>query len=342
MYIKPVDNKNIRLAKERWLSLAKPLHSLGKLEDAVTKLCGIYGNDISLDKRALTVMCGDNGVVEEGVTQCSSSVTAIVAGNFSKGMTTACIMAEKARCDVFAYDMGINTDVEGIDRSKKVMYGTGNICREKAMEYSQAEECISAGIEIVKELKEKGYKIICTGEMGIGNTTTAAAVTRAITGIEAEKITGRGAGLDSEGLERKIKAVKKAIDINFPFKDTVDIISKVGGTDIGALTGIFLGGGIYGVPVVIDGFISAAAALCAYNIDKNVLDYMLPSHGSAEKGCGIILEHLGISPLIECNMFVGEGCGALALLPLLDMAVSVFEKMCTFENINMERYSEKI
>lgn len=204
---------------------------------------------------------------------------------------------------------------------------------------SQAWEAVKIGIRMVSKLKEQGYEILATGEMGIGNTTTSSAVAGVLLNRQVEELTGKGAGLDSEGLKKKIAVIKGAIQKHKPDPDdAVDVLAKVGGFDLAGLTGVFLGGALYRVPVVIDGFISSVAALCAARITEKAKDYMLPSHVSNEPGGQMILDALGFSPFLTCGMFLGEGSGAVALMPLLDMALRVYREMGTFEEIQVEKY----
>lgn len=333
--IKPIDNAMLEKSRKKWLTVAKPLFSLGRLEELVSQIAAISGDiKASVDKKALVIMCADNGVVREGVTQCDGSITAMVTENFTKRRASVSIMAERAGCDVFPVDIGVAVDVPGVTSPlKKVRYGTDNIAAGPAM---TREECISAietGINTVSELVRQGYKLIATGEMGIGNTTTSSAVTAVLLELSPERVTGRGAGLSSEGLERKIAVIKKAVEVNAPDKnDIVDVICSVGGLDIAGLCGVFLGGALYGVPVIIDGFISAAAALCAFRMCGASRDYMIPSHTSKEPAGKLVLDALGLVPYIDCGMFLGEGSGAVALMPLIDMASDVYRDMQTFDD----------
>lgn len=338
--IRPADKRYYDLAQKRWLTVAKPLFSLGRLEELVSQIAAMTRNEyVKVDKKALVIMCADNGVVDEGVTQCGQEITAMVAGNFKKRAASTSIMAEIAGCDVFPVDIGMVSDVDGVTDGRKIRYGTDNIAKGAAMTRDEAERALETGIKTVKALKDSGYELIATGEMGIGNTTTTAAVLSVLLGAEPEKITGRGAGLSSEGLERKIAAVKKAIDINRPDKnDIIDVLSKVGGLDIAGLCGVFLGGALYGLPVVIDGVISAAAALCAARLCPNSAGYMIPSHRSNEPSGAAVLEALGLQPYIVCGMFLGEGSGAVAVMPLIDMAVAVYRDMQTFDSWDREGY----
>lgn len=332
------DEEAKEACKRRWDSIAKPLNSLGKLESCLIKIAGMTGTSaISLDKKALVVMCADNGVVEEGVTQTGQEVTAIVSENFLKEQATASIMCRETGTDIFPVDIGIATDTNIIN--KKIAYGTRNMTKGPAMTREEAEKAIMTGIEMVGELKEKGYKIIATGEMGIGNTTTSSAVVSVLTGLPVETVTGRGAGLSTEGLSRKINAISRAVEINRPDpEDGIDVLSKVGGFDLAGLAGVFLGGALHKVPVVIDGFISAAAALAAVRICPAAREYMLASHVSKEPAACMLLEKLELEAALHCDMCLGEGTGAVALMPLLNLACAVYNGMSTFQDINVEEY----
>jgi nicotinate-nucleotide--dimethylbenzimidazole phosphoribosyltransferase len=282
-------------------------------------------------------MCADNGVVEEGVTQSGQEVTAIVSENFLSKKATASILCSVAGADIFPVDIGIATDTCIIN--KKIAYGTKNMTKGPAMTREEALKAIEVGIDMVAELKEKGYKVIATGEMGIGNTTTSSAMAAVFLDVPVTDVTGRGAGLSSEGLARKIQAIQKAIQINKPDRtDGVDVLAKVGGLDLAGLTGVFLGGAIYHVPIMIDGFISAVAALTAYTICPDSREYMLASHVSKEPAAHMVLEKLDLSAFLHADMCLGEGTGAVACFPLLDMACAVYNGMSTFQDVNIEEY----
>ncbi|MBR6399970.1 MAG: nicotinate-nucleotide--dimethylbenzimidazole phosphoribosyltransferase [Firmicutes bacterium] len=341
MDIRVFDRAAAQRARERWLFVAKPLFGLGRFEDMIIQIAGIKGSEMfGLDKKALVVMCADNGIVAEGVTQTGQEVTAAVAANFLCGKTSVCKMAELAGVDVFPVDIGIARDVDGLTvPEKKLMYGTDNMTKGPAMSRETAERAVKLGIETAAKLAKKGYEIICTGEMGIGNTSAASAVISAFLDMPPEMTVGRGAGLDSAGLKRKTDAVKKALDVNRPDKnDALDVLSKVGGLDIAGLAGVFIGGAVCGVPVVTDGFISAAAALCAVRLCGGAADFILPSHVSKEPAVGVLFRELGLTPVIDANMCLGEGSGAVMLMPLLDMACAVYAQMPTFDDIKIERY----
>ena len=339
--IEPLDQKAMVIAQKRWDSIAKPLHSLGKLETLLTQVAGITGNaDIDLSKRGLVAMCADNGVVEEWVTQTGQEVTAIVAENFLRYDTSVGVMCKQNHAEIFPVDMGMVTDTK-VRTDHKVAYGTQNMTKGPAMTREQAIKGIEAGIAMVEELKNKGYKILATGEMGIGNTTTSSAVASVLLEQPVEEMTGRGAGLTSEGLVRKIAAIRKAIELNQPDpSDAIDVLAKVGGLDIAGMAGVFLGGAVYHVPVIMDGFISCVSALIAMQICPAAGDYILASHVSKEPAAHLILEHMKKEAILYADMCLGEGTGAVALFPILDLAAAVYHSMSTFEDINVEQYEE--
>ena len=326
--IHPLDEKAMEISRKRWDSIAKPLHSLGKMEDLVVQIAGITGSsDMNLKKRALVAMCADNGVVEEGVTQTGQEVTAIVAENFLTGDTSACTMCRQCGTDVYPVDVGMAVDTK-VPTDLKVAMGTRNMVKEPAMTREEAVKGIEAGIEMVSRLKAKGYGLLATGEMGIGNTTTSSAVASVLLDRPVEEMTGRGAGLSSDGLNRKITAIKKAIDKHQPDpKDAIDVLAKVGGLDIAGMAGVFIGG---------------AAALIAQRICPTIGDYMIASHVSKEPAAHLILEALGKEAVIHGDMCLGEGSGAVALFPFLDMGTAVYQSMSTFDDIHVEQYEELV
>ena len=323
--IHPADKTAMEAALAHWNNIAMPLHSLGRLQDTVVRIAGMTGNArVDLKKKALVVMCADNGVVEEGVTQSGQEVTKIVAENFLKEKATASILCKKAGADIFPVDIGIATDSTILQH--KVMYGTKNMAKEPAMTREQAVQALEVGIHMVEELKEKGYGIIATGEMGIGNTTTSSAVTAVLLEQDPAKVTGRGAGLSGAGLKKKISVIRDAIALHKPKKeDPIDVLAKVGGLDIAGM-------------VVADGFISCVAALCAIRICPAVKDYVITSHKSKEPATMMILEALDIPVFLDCDMCLGEGTGAVTIYPILDMALAVYGGMCTFSDNQMENY----
>jgi len=328
------------LAQYRWDHVAKPLRSLGKLEEMIVQIADIQQTaDVCLSPRCVLVFCGDHGVVEEGVTQSGQEVTALVAKTIAGGTANVNLMASAAQTDVFAVDMGMAKDVPGTIRLKNA-YGTANIAKAPAMTRSQAETAVQAGIDLVGQMKEKGYRLIATGEMGIGNTTASTALACALLKLEPGDIVGRGAGLSDSGLTRKQNAIERALSVNIPdLHDPMDVLAKVGGYEIAGMVGAFLGGMRYRVPVVIDGVISAVAALTAVRICPECRKFMLPSHMSREPAMVKIVQELGLDPIIHADMALGEGTGAVALFPLLDMAHRVYTGEHTFDDLGMDAYT---
>ena len=339
--IVPADRAAMDAAWQRWDSIAKPLRSLGLLEEAVVRIAGMTGTPaVKLGKRAVIAMCADNGVVAQGVTQTGQEVTAIVTENMSTGDTSVCRMAAAAGAEVIPVDIGVARPVAGERiRQCNVRRGTADMTQGPAMTREEAVQAVETGIELVRELKDKGYGLIGTGEMGIGNTTTSSALASVFLNRPPEQVTGRGAGLSSAGLERKIKAIETAIQVNKPNPaDPLDVLSKVGGLDLAGLCGVFLGGAACRIPVLVDGFISSAAALTAARLCPNAVDYMLGSHASNEPAGRMVLEELGLKPFLYANMCLGEGTGAAAVMPLLDMALAVYDGMTTFADEQIEAY----
>lgn len=336
-------------AKAHWDALAKPIDSLGMLEEYVVKLCEIQksANPPDIKKRALVVLCGDHGIVAEGVTQTGQEVTKIVAENFAKNLSTVNIMAEAAGVDVFTVDVGMNTPFyeekelkKNVVINRKIGTGTKNLAKEPAMSMEECRRAMETGRQLVKELKEQGYKIIATGEMGIGNTTPTSALAAAFLNVDAALVTGKGAGLSEEGIEKKCNVVRKAVkrvkDCNL--KDPMALLAELGGYEIAAMTGVYLGGMEEEIPVVMDGVISTVAGLVAYHMNKEVADYMLPSHVSLEPAGRLALEAMGLEGIIHGRMCLGEGTGAMTLFPILDMAVSVYGSMGNFTDYAIDPY----
>ena len=339
--ITPPDEVARAEARRRWNDCAKPLGSLGLLETALEDIAALTGSaDIRLDRRAVLVLCADNGVVAQGVTQSPSSVTGLVAKQLAARRTSVCRMAQAARCQVVPVDVGILDfqEMPGV-LSRRIGNGTGDISQGPAMTRRQAEQALHTGMELVREQQALGVDLLATGEMGIGNTTTSSAVACVLLGRPAEEMTGRGAGLSDQGLQKKTAAIRRALEVNRPDpSDPLDILQKVGGFDIAAMCGVFLGGALYRVPVLIDGLISAVAALCALRLCPAAGKAMLASHVSAEPAGRLVLEALGKQPLITAGMHLGEGTGAVAAIPLLDMACAVYHGCYTFDDGGIEAY----
>lgn len=335
------DQSAAERCQQRWNAIAKPLGSLGLLEKAVIQIAGLTGNpDYALTKRAVVVMCADNGVVAQGITQTGSAVTALVACNMTTQKASVCRMAKVAHADVIPVDIGM-LEPQHIPQllDRRVRAGTRDMSCQSAMTREEAVLAIEHGIELVSDLKAQGYRILMTGEMGIGNTTTSSAMASVLLGCDPAVVTGKGAGLSNEALERKIRVIQQAIDVNKPHpQDALDVLAKVGGLDIAGLTGIFIGGAIHKIPVLVDGLISAVSALTAQMLCPNTRHAMLASHVSAEPAGRLLLQALKLSPLITAGMYLGEGSGAVAALPLLDMGYAVYSEMPTFEETAIDTY----
>ena len=327
-------------AQRQWDSIAKPLRSLGALEKMIMDIAALTGDPaVDISTRAVVVCCADNGVVREGVTQIGQEVTARMAGEMVNMRTSVCKMAKAAHADVIPVDLGMARRVEGV-MDRHVMDGTEDMARRPAMTREQALTAITVGVDLVKELKEQGYTLLVSGEMGIGNTTTSSALVAALLNLPAETVTGRGAGLSDAGLQRKIWAIERAITLHRPDpKDPLEVLSKLGGLDICGMAGLFIGGAVYGVPIVIDGFISAVAALMAQRLCPGADVAMLPSHCSDEPAAKRVLTVLNKYPIIYANMRLGEGTGGVCLLPMLDMALAVYGGHSTFDAVGIDAYT---
>ena len=339
---KPLDEAAMERCQAHWDQVAKPLGSLGKLESIIKGIAGLQGTaDVRLGGKCVLVLCADNGVVAEGVTQTDSSVTAAVALSIARGTGNVCQMARVAGAQVVAVDVGMLTEVSHPALlNRKLQRGTGNIAAGPAMSRAQAQSLIDTGIELTRRRAEMGDRLIATGEMGIGNTTTASAVASVLLGESVERMTGRGAGLSGAGLKRKVSAIHRAIALNQPDpQDPLDVLSKLGGFDIAAMTGVFLGGALLGVPILVDGFISSVAALLAQRLCPQARQAMIASHVSREPAGALMLEALGLEPVIHADMALGEGTGAVALMPILDMALAVYHQGSSFAGIQVAAYT---
>lgn len=340
--IRPADQSGFQAVLDHWDSLAKPLGSLGELERAVARIGGVTGSaDVHLNQRTLLVFCADNGVVAQGVSQSGPEVTAAVATALGAGTSTVNYLARGANCRVVPVDLGI-LDFSGAPgvENRRVRNGTGDISQGPALTRAECIRAIETGIELVGREAKQGTHVVLLGEMGIGNTTTSSALACGLLNLPAQKLTGRGAGLSDQGLERKIAAIQRAFSVNAPdVSDPIDLLSKVGGLDLAALCGACIGGALYHVPVLLDGLITAAAALCAVRLCPAVGDYLLSSHVSAEPAAHLLLETLRLHPLISAGMRLGEGSGAVCALPLLDLALEVYHSGHTFGHLGIEAYT---
>jgi len=344
--IKNLDNAAIEKARARLESLVKPPGSLGKLEDIAATLAGISGELFyDTSKRCVIIMSSDNGVVEEGVASAPQAVTYAQTINFTRGLTGVAAIAKQFNADLIVVDVGVNADINHpLIKNKKIRKSTWNIAKREAMTYDEAVRAILTGIETAAEAVKDGYKLLGVGEMGIGNTTTSAAVLSALTGIQAEQAAGKGAGLKEEAYIHKINVVRTAIANNKPdCSDPIDVLAKVGGFDIAAMAGVFIGGAYMKVPVVIDGFISIIAALAASRLNPVVKDYMIASHASYEQGFKHAVKALGIEPCLNLNMRLGEGSGCPIMFAVIDAACAVIRDMGTFEQASIDdKYLDNI
>ena len=340
--IQPIDRSAYDACIARFDRVAKPVGSLGLMETLLAQISAITGSaELDLSKKCVLVFCADNGVTSQRVSQSGSEVTTAIAHMLADRTSGVCTMAKCCGADVFPVDMGMVDTVEGL-LPRKIAFGTNDISLGPAMSREAAIQAIELGISLVKEKKEAGYRLIATGETGIGNTTTASAVAAVLLGESVETVSGRGAGLDDAGLARKRAAIERAILVNAPdARDPIDVLSKLGGFDIAAMTGVFLGGAQYRMPVVMDGMISAVSALLAVRLCPTVCDSIIPSHLSAEPAARLICHALGKEPILRADLRLGEGTGAVALFPLLDMAVAVYQDAATFADISVDAYQRQ-
>ncbi len=315
-------------------NLTKPLGSLGRLEEIARRLFAISeGKMPCIDKKIIFTFAGDHGVTEEGVSAYPKEVTKQMVFNFLKGGAGINVLARHAGAIVTVVDIGVDYDfgeLEGLT-ARKVLSGTNNFVKTPAMSRQQAENCIMVGIELANEYAKKGYNIFGTGDMGIGNTTPSSAIASLLAGSCVSDVTGRGTGISDESLKRKIETIEAGIKLNNPDPtDAIDILSKVGGAEIGGIAGVVLGGASNRIPVVIDGFISTAGALIAYSIEPKVGDYIFASHNSVEKGHTIMLEKMGLKPILNLDLRLGEGTGAALAMLIIEAAVKIYKEMATF------------
>ena len=328
-------------AHAHWASLAKPLGGLGRLETMLEDAAALTGTaELAFSRRAVLVLCADNGVVAQGVSQTDQSVTRAVAENLAARRTSVCQMAKTARCEVVPVDLGMAGEpVPGVQNCR-IAAGTADFTQGPAMTREQALLAIETGMALVRDAREAGFSLLATGEMGIGNTTTSSAVAAVLLGEPVERMTGRGAGLSDAGLGRKLDAIRRGISRNCPnAEDALDVLGKLGGLDIAGLCGVFLGGARYRVPIVMDGFISGVAALCAVRLCPRAEAAIFASHASSEPAARRVMEALGKRPLITAGMHLGEGTGAVASIPLWDMALAVYQGCYSFAEGGIAPYT---
>lgn len=327
----PLDRGTMTAAEEYQVRLAKPPGSLGRLEEISIQLAGITGRvHNALNKKQLLVFAADNGVVAEGVSSAPQSVTKQQTINLMRGKTGAAVLAKHFGCGLTVCDVGVNADIyESTVLNRKIAYGTQNICTGPAMTREQTLQAILTGAEIARTVDAD---VIGVGEMGIGNTTTSSAVLAVLLGADVEAVTGRGGGITEESFRKKKAVIRTAIEVNRPDRDdVVGVLSKVGGFDLAAMCGAFLGAAAARRPAVIDGLISAAAALCAVRLCPNVRGYLVPSHASFEIGYRLAMEAMDLRPLFDLGMRLGEGSGCPLAFQVLDAACAVTNDMATFD-----------
>ena len=339
--IRPFNQKAADAAWDWWDSLCKPLRGMGMLEEMIVQLAGIYGTEkIDSLNPVVVIMGADNGVVAEGVSQTGSEVTAQVLENMGDRISSVCILSRVEGLEVIPVNIGMFTDGKHPRIwNRPVRYGTGNIAKEPAMTREEADRAIVTGIEVVKELCGQGYRMIVTGEMGIGNTTPSSAIASVLLSQDPAEVTGRGAGLSSQALEHKIEVIRQAIAVNQPDKDDIlDVVAKVGSLDIAGMIGCYIGGAVMGVPVLIDGFISSIAAYCAAKLSPACRPYMVATHCSAEPAGQMMLDALGMKAPIQAGMHLGEGTGAVTAYSLYKYALALYNGLPSFREAKVEQY----
>ena len=334
--VSPLDDAAMAAARERQAQLAKPPGSLGRLEDLSIQLAGITGKvHNKIDKKHLLVFAADNGVVAEGVSSAPQSVTLMQTVNLTRHKTGASTLCKHFGCGITVCDVGVNADIkEPKVLNKKIAYGTQNIVHGPAMTQEQAMQAIMTGMELAQNTDAD---ILGIGEMGIGNTTTSSAVLSVLLDADVEAVTGRGGGITDKSFLKKKQVIKIAIDMNRPDKnDVIDVLAKVGGFDIAAMCGAFIGAAATRRPVVIDGFISAVAALCAYKLCPNSVQYFVTSHASYEIGYKLAMDAMGLQPLFLLGMRLGEGSGCPLAFEVLSAACAILNDMATFDQAGID------
>ena len=336
--IRKLDEQAIENAEKKWNSIAKPLHSLGVFEEIIKNIAGIQGTqNIDIKKRCVLVMCADNGVVCEGGTQTGQEVTAVVTENLAKGATSVCAMARNIGADVVPIDVGVARDVDGVI-NKKISYGTKNMLHEKAMTYEQAKEAVHVGIDCVKERSEKGYKIIVTGEMGIGNTSPSSLWMTCFTGIPLDQCVGAGSGLNHQGINHKYEVLKRSLEQYPGEHSTEEILCRFGGYEMVMAVGAMLKAAELGMVILIDGFIMTNCILAASRLYPEVMSYAIFGHQGDESGHKLLLDYLGARPLLNLGLRLGEGSGSVCAYPIVDSAVKMLNEMDSFAHASITKY----
>lgn len=339
--IDPIDRNLLKIASVRLDSLTKPQGSLGRLEDLARRIVAITGSEMPppFDKKVIFTCAGDHGVVEEGVSAYPREVTTQMVLNFLRGGAAINVLARHAVADVVVVDVGVDSDLDDHPAliRKKVVRGTRNIRKGPAMTREEAVRTIETGIEVAYRYADSGYSLLGTGDMGIGNTTPSSAIASVMTGTPAAEVTGYGAGIDDDVLAHKIRVIDDAIAVNRPDpSDPVGVLAAIGGAEIGGIAGLILGAAARRIPVVVDGLISTAGAIIAYGINRSSAGYMFAAHNSVEPGQGIMLETMGLEPILDLGLRLGEGTGAALAMSLIEAGLKVYREMATFEEAGVD------
>lgn len=333
--IQPLDEPAMRSARARQNTLTKPPGSLGRLEELSIQLAGIKADPFpSVERKAVIVMAADHGVASEGVSAYPAEVTAQMVQNFLDGGAAINVLARMAEARVSVVDIGVAVEFGAVSGliQRKVMCGTRSLAQGPAMTRQEAELALQVGVDVLNEEAAKGLDLVATGDMGIGNTTPSSAIAAVMTGLPVAQVVGRGTGIDDQGLERKIKVIEQALAVNKPDpKDALDVLHKVGGLEIAGLAGVMIAAAGRRIPVVVDGFISTAAAMIAVGLAPGVREYLISAHQSVEVGHRAMLSHLGLRPLLDLNLRLGEGTGAALAFHLIEASTRILREMATFD-----------
>lgn len=343
--IQPPDSQGRFMAQQRLDRLTKPPGSLGRLEELAAWYIQVMGKIPSLPlNKVIVTFAADHGVVEENISAYPKAVTAQMVYNFLRGGAAINVLARHVGAEVWVVDIGVDHGFEDLPGliHRKISCGTRNMAREPAMSRAQAETAISTGIELVEQAVRNGANLVGTGDMGIGNTTASSAITAVMTGAPVDDVTGRGTGIDDHTLAIKRAVIRQALRVNQPAaSDPLGVLGKVGGYEIGGIAGLVLGAAAHQVPIVIDGFISTAAALIAVGLKPEVKDYLIAAHRSAEPGHRMALDHLGLCPVLNLEMRLGEGTGAALGMGLVEAAIRILTEMATFEQAGVSEKDEQ-
>ncbi len=343
--IEAVKEEFLEAAQRRLDSLTKPVGSLGRLEEFARSLVAITQKEMPplLAKKAIFTFAGDHGVVDEGISLYPREVTSQMVYNFLRGGAGINVLARHVGADVAVIDIGVDFDFgdeEGLLK-RKIVKGTRNMRKGPAMTRAEAEACVEVGIDLANVYADKGYSIFGTGDMGIGNTTASSAIAAVITGRPVSDVTGRGTGISDETLKYKVRVIEDSISLNRPNRsDAIDVLSKVGGAEIGGIAGLVLGAAARRVPVVVDGLISTAGALIAYALDPNVKGYMFAAHSSVEIGHKVMLDHMGLKPILNLDLRLGEGTGAALGMSIIEAGLKIYREMATFDEAGVSKEIE--